>query len=237
MNEERTGLGIIVPSANSVVERDYTRLQIPGVSFHFSRVFNSEDVEEQLFAMKENTREAAELLSHVRWIKAVALACTGGSFIGGAGYDEGLVEVMTEASGLPSATTSGSVIIALRALGMKKVAVFDPYPQWLSALLTTFLEAHDIDVVASHCDFGMTRTVGLDDYQPINDWIIPRVPDDADGVYIACTNFSWLRGIAPLERHIGRPVLTSNLATIWRLLQIGAVAGPVPILDTRLGKL
>lgn len=237
MTREPIGLGIITPSANSIMERDFPRLEIPGVGFHFSRVLNSEDSLEQLSAMKDRAREAAELLSHARWVKAVALGCTSGSFIGGVGYDEGVCDVLTAASGLPAITTSTSILAALKALGMRKLAVFDPYEPWLSAKLVAYLQGNGFEVVASHCDFGMMRTEGLDEYQPINDWIAPRMPDEADGVYIGCTNFSWLRGIAPLEKAIGRPVVTSNLATVWKLLQVAGYPQLVPIAGTRLGAL
>lgn len=237
MTQEPIGLGIITPSANSIMERDFPRLEIPGVAFHFSRVLNSEDSLEQLSAMKERTREAAQLLSHTRWVKAIALGCTSGSFIGGVGYDESVCEIITGASKLPSVTTSGSILAALRALGMRKLAVFDPYEPWLSAKLIAYLEGNGFEVVSTHCNFGMTRTEGLDEYGPINDWIVPRVPDEADGVYIGCTNFTWLRGIAPLEKAIGRPVVTSNLATVWKLLRIAGYPHQVSLAGTRLGEL
>lgn len=237
MTHEPIGLGIITPSANSIMERDFPRLEIPGVGFHFSRVLNSEDSLEQLSAMKDRAREAAKLLSHARWVNAVALGCTSGSFIGGVGYDEDVCKSLTAACGLPAITTSSSILAALRALGMRKLAVFDPYEPWLSAKLVAYLQGNGFEVVASHCNFGMTRTEGLDDYRPINEWIAARVPDEADGVYIGCTNFTWLRGIAPLEKEIGRPVVTSNLATVWKLLQVAGYPHPVPLAGTRLGQL
>ncbi|SCB56113.1 hypothetical protein GA0061098_10776 [Bradyrhizobium shewense] len=57
MPQQSFGLGIIVPSSNTVLERDYTGLGLDGVSFHFSRVLNSEDTIEQLTAMRESSRE------------------------------------------------------------------------------------------------------------------------------------------------------------------------------------
>lgn len=219
MSQQSFGLGIIVPSSNTVLERDYTRLVLDGVSFHFSRVLNSEDTIEQLTAMKESSREAARLLGHPRRMKGIALGCTGGSFLEGMGYDESVVKVMEEASGLPAVTTSGGVLASLRALAVRKVAVFTPYDEWLSNRLVMFLRSNGFDIAFHAFGFDLRTTLQDDCWQPINDWVAAQVPDDADGVFISCTDFGWLRGIAPLEERIGLPVVTSNLATLWHLLR------------------
>lgn len=220
MNQNPFGLGIVVPSANSIMERDFIRVPLDGVSFHFARVLNSEDTAEQLEAMKDRAAEAASLISHARGVKAVALGCTSGSFIGGVGYDARVASAMTAACDLPSTTTSEAILAAIDLLGLKRLAVFDPYPEWLSGKLVDYLRGNGVNVISNAFGFDMGSTEGLDDYEPINRWVVENLPAEADGVYIACTNFTWLRGIAPLERQIGRPVLTSNLATLWRLLAL-----------------
>jgi len=234
MPEQSFGLGIIVPSSNTVLERDYTGLGLDGVSFHFSRVLNSEDTIEQLTAMKESSREAARLLSHPRRMKGIALGCTGGSFVEGAGYDESVAKVMEEASGLPAVTTSGAVLSSLRALGVRKTAVFTPYDEWLSNRLVKFLQGNGFDIAMHAFGFDLRTTLEDNCWEPINDWVAPQVPNDADGVFISCTDFGWLRGVAPLEERIGRPVLTSNLATLWHLLQTVNAADRLPANLSRL---
>lgn len=217
MSPAPIGFGVITPSENNVVESDFPRLGLDGVRFHFHRVENEGDDYEQFAGMKVKSGEAAKLLSHARRTKAIALACTAGSFL------ERVGKTIEDASGLPAVTTAGSVIAALRALGLKRLAVFTPYEEWVSWRLVTFLEGHDFFV--SHLSWGydMYATDVEDCWEPINDWVAPQVPPDVDGVFISCTNFTWLRGIAPLEERIARPVVTSNLATLWQLLhKIGA---------------
>ncbi|RUW28355.1 hypothetical protein, partial [Mesorhizobium sp. M1E.F.Ca.ET.041.01.1.1] len=70
MHLQPIGLGIVTPSGNSVLERDYPRLALSEVGFHFTRVFNSEDTAEQLSSMKAQAADAARLLGHVRYMKA-----------------------------------------------------------------------------------------------------------------------------------------------------------------------
>jgi len=42
---------------------------------------------------------------------------------------------------------------------------------------------------------------------------------EADGLFISCTNFRTFEIIRPLSSDTGRPVITSNQATLWRVLQ------------------
>ncbi|MDQ0562966.1 maleate isomerase [Rhizobium mesoamericanum] len=228
------GLGLITPSENNVMESDFPRLGLEGVRFHFSRVFNTEDSYEQFAEMKIKSGEAARMLSHARRTKAIALGCTAGSFLEGVGYDESVAKVIEEASGLPAVTTAGSVVAALRALGVSRLAIFTPYEEWVSKRLVSFLEGHGFVVPFMDWGYDMYSTDVEDCFEPINDWVAERVPADVDGVFISCTNFTWLRGIAPLEERIRRPVVTSNLATLWRLLHTIGAADRLPTHLARL---
>ncbi|WP_051441041.1 maleate cis-trans isomerase (plasmid) [Ensifer sp. WSM1721] len=236
MSLQPIGLGLITPSENNVLEGDLPRLGIKGVRFHFHRVENEGDDYEQFADMKVKSGEAAKLLSHARRTRAIALACTAGSLLEGVGYDESVANVIEEASGLPAVTTAGSVIAALRALELKRLAVFTPYEEWVSRRLVTFLEGHGF--VVSHLSWGfdMYATDVEDCWEPINEWVAPQVPSDVDGVFISCTNFTWLRGIASLEERVGRPVVTSNLATLWRLLHTVGAGERLPADLARLCK-
>ncbi|NKM16214.1 hypothetical protein GFL85_35900 [Rhizobium laguerreae] len=220
---EPIALGLITPSENNVLEGDFPRLGLDGVRFHFHRVENEGDDYEQFAEMKVKSGEAAKLLSHARRTKAIALACTAGSFLEGVGYDESVAKTIEAASGLPAVTTAGSVVAALHALGIERLAVFTPYEEWVSRRLVTFLEGHDFFVAHLSWGYDMYSTDVEDCYEAINDWVASQVPSDIDGVLISCTNFTWLRGIAPLEERLGLPVVTSNLATLWQLLhRVGA---------------
>jgi maleate isomerase len=51
---------------------------------------------------------------------------------------------------------------------------------------------------------------------------------DAEAVFVSCTNLPTYDLIAPLERELGKPVLTANQVTMWSALRLaGATAvGP-----------
>jgi maleate isomerase len=223
------GLGVIVPSANNVLERDFPRFATRNAAFYFTRVLNAEDTEDQLAGMKRQAGGAAELLSHNRSCRAIAFACTSGSFLEGHGYDESIVQLMEEASGLPCVTTAGSVVRALRELGVRQPMVFTPYEEWLSNRSVSFLGSHGFEVSGHRWGFDMFGSANeTDAFEPINDWIRRERQPEADGIFISCTNFSWIRGVAVLEQATGIPVVTSNLATLWGLTRAAGLNYVVP---------
>ncbi len=50
---------------------------------------------------------------------------------------------------------------------------------------------------------------------------------DAEALFISCTALPALAAVARIEAAIGKPVVTSNQACIWRLRHLAGLAGPV----------
>jgi len=67
----RRKLGILVPSSNVTMEYEMPMMAPRGVSFHFSRIPQTEDTEEQLEAMINYVPEKSNLLAHAR-VDAIA---------------------------------------------------------------------------------------------------------------------------------------------------------------------
>ena len=56
---------------------------------------------------------------------------------------------------------------------------------------------------------------------------------NADGLFVSCTNLATMDQISALEDHLGKPVVTSNSATLWRALR----AADLPLKDIGAGAL
>ena len=50
---------------------------------------------------------------------------------------------------------------------------------------------------------------------------------NADGLFISCMNFDAMAAAQALEDAIGKPVVTSHTATLWRALALAGVSEPV----------
>ena len=127
------------------------------------------------------------------------------------------------ASGRPATTTTTTVLDALRAVGATSLAVATPYLEELNAIERQFLEASGF-AVASISGLGCATDAEIGRLDPADAVsLVERVDTpEADAVFISCTNFHCLPAIASLERQVGKPVVTSNLAGAWAALrQIG----------------
>jgi len=117
------------------------------------------------------------------------------------------------------------------------VAIATPYVDELNELERKFLEANGFEVTA-------LRGLQLD-----TDPEIARVPyertrelarevaaeAEADAVFLSCTNLPALAVLDELEQELGRPVFSSNAATIWHALLLAGVEPAADGLGSLLG--
>jgi len=213
--------GIIVPSGNTLLETELCSLPINGVSFHFTRVVNYLDTEEELAAMSDQSLNAAELLSHAK-VHAIAFGCTSGSFLYGKGYDLELIKKMASRVAVPCITASTAVIKGLREMKINRVMFLTPYEQWLTKRGVEFLRANDFEVVGSeHMSFTNSQNMVNMTSEKIVEWAKTKVMGAAE----------------QLEKDLGIPCVTSNQATVWYLLKLSGYSSPVPGYGALLRKL
>ncbi len=225
----RARLGVLVPSGIVAIEPEFARVVPEGVSCHYHRFKftgggQTGDVLADLEQAGDHIADAAELIADVR-PAAVAMTGTGVSFIGGYGYDLKLIERMRARNGnLPTTTTSTAVIAAMKAMGIKKVSLALPYIEAVAKAAAGFVGDNGVEVVKS-------RWLGK------AGWEIAEIPDDvtialaaevdapeSDAVFISCTDLHTFAFIDRLEQRLGKPVISSNQATIWQLLRLAGIS-------------
>jgi maleate isomerase len=162
-------------------------------------------------------------------VDVIVFACTTGSLVHGVGWDREVAGRIERASGRPATTTTTTVLGALRAVGATTLAVATPYVEELNAIERQFLEASGFAVAAiSGLGCATDAEIGrLDPEDAVS--LVERVDTpDADAVFISCTNFHCLPVIASLERQLGKPVVTSNLAGAWTALRQIGIEDTIP---------
>jgi maleate isomerase len=154
----------------------------------------------------------------------VTYACASGSFIEGADGEHALTASML-AGGAPTATTtSGGLIAAMRVLGLRRIAVVTPYIDSVTQRLLSFLGEHRFEVVSS-VGLGLLDHIWKVGYAEIVQAVTAVDVPEADGLFISCTNVPTYDIIGPLERWLGKPVLTANQVTMWSALT--AIGSPM----------
>ena len=224
----RARLGFILPSINVVLEQETTKILAPGISGHFARARTSDDTYDELIRMGKEAPKAAEELADAE-VDAIAFTCTAASFLEGPDYNREIENRIQEITGIPAITTSSAIVRAQHALGLKKVVLISPYEEWLNERAKVFLEAQGIEVLAME-GLGVID-VHIADVHPEEVYKLARTlllnNKEADGIFISCTDLRSAEILDVLESDVGKPVLSSNQATIWAMLQTIGLKVPI----------
>jgi maleate isomerase len=157
----------------------------------------------------------------------VAYACTSGSFVDGLGGERRLVRAMRAAGAPAAVTTSGALVEALAVLGVRRVAVATPYVENVTARLHDFLaEAGATTVSSAH--LGLEAGIWKVPYETTARLIRQADSPNAEAVFVSCTNLPTYDLVAPLERELGKPLLTANQVTLWAALRRADAAAVGP---------
>lgn len=213
-------VGVILPSANTVMEPELARLAPEGVTFHGARTpVRGLPSQESLEEMARGTEAAALDLASAE-VDLILYGCTSGSFMTDG---EQLVARLQDLTSIPVTTTSAAVLAALRALGAGKVALATPYRQFITDGEVAWLEAEGFSVTSAiGLDMGETAQErrGINRIPPEVCYRLGREADrkDADVLFLSCTAMASLPVVEALERDCGKPVITSNLASACHTL-------------------
>lgn len=227
-------IGLVLLATDLATEREIARV-VPqvgphgdAVSWFVSRVTNANPTTiENLRRMADQLPEASARILPGARVDALAYSCTSGTIVLGEDYT--LARLAEGRPGVPATTPVTASRAAFRALGVRKVAVLTPYVEEVNKIIAGYLEQHGYEVTALstfnlESDEDMAA-VPADALQRAG-----RLADtpDADALFISCTAFQAVTSVAPLERALGKPVVTSNQALFWHALHL-AGAGEVPL--------
>ncbi|GAA4058819.1 MULTISPECIES: maleate cis-trans isomerase family protein [Actinomadura] len=214
------GVGVVAPF-DFALDRELWRWTPDDVSLHMTRL---------PYVPVPVTVEMASALSDHSIVRqatrdvlapeplVVVYACASGSFIHGAAGEDSLHAAMVSAGAPAATTTSGALVESLRLLDAGRVAVVTPYIDSVTDRLVSFLGEHGVSVVSS-VGLGLLSHIWKVGYGEIVNAVARVDRPDAEAVFISCTNVPTYDIIAPLERMLGKPVLTANQVTMCAALR------------------
>ena len=216
----RIRIGVMVPSTNTTCEADFQLVASKNVSIHGSRLWLTNDAPggKGMDRMNSEIESAAQYLATAN-VDAISYGCTTGSFYKGPGWDEEMMKMIEKASGVPAAATSPSVVQALRFFGAKRISVATPYPDYNNQKLLSYLEAMGFEVLNLEGEpvAAASGNQGINNQDPesVVEFAAKICRDDADALLCSCTAWRSLEAIDQLEQLTGKPVVSSNQASIW----------------------
>jgi maleate isomerase len=187
------------------------------ISVHTQRISHIADTEENLMWMGTQVPAAAQLLAHAK-VGVICYGCTAGGFLKGPQYDKDMSASILADTGIPGATSASAITDALNALGVTKISVATAYEPWLNQKVQHYLEAAGITVLDIQ-GFGTQAHAAV---TPQRVAALARDVDrtEAQAIFISCSNLRTLEIIESLERNLGKPVVTSNQASMWSMLRL-----------------
>jgi maleate isomerase len=228
----RARLGFLIPPGNPTVEPEMIAMTPPGVSVHFSRMVAHGPTgihhgqEERNRSQIEHLGESARLLAMVK-PDVIMLAHTATSYTLGRRAEAELMQRLQGQYGTPVATAFASVVAALNALGVTRVALGTPYGEETTLKGKALLEEHGFEVVSHRC---LENVTNIYDETPERAYRLGRDVDmpAVQAVFLSGLGMPTISILETLEQDLGKPVISAASATMWHALRLAGVPQGVP---------
>ena len=211
--------GVLIPSTNTTVEIEYSRLLPPTLQAHTGRLLTSgagpfspskdEDVDYQ-----------ARLLGTAK-VEVISLAQTSASLFAD-DYDANVTQRMSAAAGVPAITSAQAIGLAVQALSAQRIALVSPYSQPVIERARHYYETkYSLKVVALE-GFAATDSYMIGKLGPENarDAFMRIDRPEIEAFVVPGGNFPTLASIKGWELEFGKPVVTTNQASFWAMLAL-----------------
>jgi maleate isomerase len=213
-------IGILTPQANTTVEPEFSILLPPGVGAINARLVSGKPTMEERLVEYFDRFEAAIGQFANAPVDAIAIACTGASYLAGvAREDDALRRLGRSTGGAGVFTAAIAVVDALRAIGAEKIGLVSPYSAELTRSAVAYWEARgfavaevasaESDATAFHPIYALPSGQARRALESI-------ARSDLDAVVMLGTGMPTLRPILDHPRLGRAPVMSCMLCLAWR---------------------
>lgn len=222
-------IGVLTPQANTTVEPELCILMPPGYAFINGRLTSGRPTMADRLVDYFDQFDAAVTQFANAPVKAIAIACTGASYLAGVEREAATMTRLAAATGVPVVTAALAVVDALRAIEARNIGLVSPYPGSLTEASVGYWQAQGFRVAAVATAEGNAET-----FHPI--YSLPsgqarRALDelagvDLDAVIMLGTGMPTLRPIRERPRLGRAPVMSCMLCLAWRAVAAAASDRP-----------
>ncbi len=228
--------GVLIPSTNTTVEIEYSRLLPASLQVHVGRLLTSgtgpfapskdDDIDYQ-----------AKLLGTAK-VEVISLAQTSASLFAD-DYDANVTQRMSAAAKCPAITSAQAIGQSVQALGARRIALVSPYsPPVIERAKRYYESKFGLDVVALE-GFAATDSYMIGKLGPENarDAFARIDRPEIEVLVVPGGNFPTMPFIPDWEREFGKPVITTNQAALWAMMRIMGVHEPLAGLGRLLAQM
>jgi maleate isomerase len=221
----RGRIGVIIPSTNIGVEYDCQKFITPGVTWHSGRFwveFTDLSSDQAFLAFIDGIRETIPdavrdvLTAEVDYIM---MGMSAETFWGGLSGNEDFESKLRRQIGADMGLTTGATAIdaALKTFGAKNVSVLTPYQSVADDEVHRFFTESGynvVNLVGMKCDTA--TSIAHTPQGDVIDVVLNQLDgDNVDAIAQVGTNMSNADLFPALEKHLKKPLIPINVATIW----------------------
>jgi maleate cis-trans isomerase len=225
-------LGVLVPSGNPTIEPELYRMAPGGVTIHFARLESlagepgaADGMERRTLGYLDSVPAAIHSMEALR-LGVVALSHAAVSYLSGYAAEPALLDRLAKLSSARPLTAATAIAEALRHLRVRRLALATPYPDVIARAGRAYWRAAGFDIVAHR---GLPDVTNIYEETEERAYALGRSADspEAEAVLISGTGLPTAGIVERLERDLGKPVVTSQTATLWRALALLGVSARV----------
>ena len=207
----RRQIGFIVPSNNTVFEPEIYHAAPEGVSVHFTKIMFNKPRD----GRNQDEGEGVEVF-HRAGVDVIVYACMASSLVDAGQWER----ETTERTGIPAVTAANATKEALRAVGAKSVALVCHYTPDRHQLLRDSFKADGFNVVSIEtADVPDPKMVNRISTEEVYRMARKANTPEADAICLLATDLRSFPILQQLEDDLGKPVISTNQAILWKSLQ------------------
>ena len=213
-------IGIAPPQTNPVVEAEFSALLPDGVGMLVTRLTGeADDARLRFYEYIDNLETSLKAFGKAR-IDVFGFSFTATAYLPDVDQDKRLA-AMSKKMGYPIISSSQAIHRALQQLGATRLALFSPYPNWLTELSAVHWSEKGYEVVSiasmpEDTDdtvniYGLRTESMLEASKALE-------TERADAIVVTGSGMASLPAVAALTERAGKPFLCSNICLAWALL-------------------
>ena len=213
-------IGLITLATDFMIEKDFISIiKKMNVDLFVNRIHCYFPLTtENLIKMSNTVTEVTDDILPGEKLDCIVYGCTSGTIA--AGYNEikkkiNLVKPKTKVT-----TPSTAAINALKKLNINKISIFTPYSKALNNKVVDYFKEENFKVTSnSYFDILNDSDIAKIDENYLYETLSKMNLNDAEALFVSCTNLPTLSIIDKLEKKLNKIILSSNQVLIWDTLQ------------------
>lgn len=215
-------VGVVVPPSNPVVEPELDALLGDDIILYSERLprFTGMTLEERNERYLPAYRESLDGLYGLS-VECALVAMTGPNYRLGFDGDRDLCHELSAEFEAPVRTASLAIHDALTQLGIRRIQLLTPYPDWLTDQTVRYWSQSGINVVA--VEHMLAEGEEFRAYETTSDEVVTHLrsiqPEPDCAVLLTGTGMVSVTSIYQMGCACNMPILSSNLCGAWWILQ------------------